>query len=144
MADKHLKKVVAQTSAIVCLLVIAGLLLSLFAPKYTPPLRYAANCLMIIAAGYNVYFLFNWLRSLAQLNHRWITVFVGVVWLVVSAAVSFVVAVLGFAECAGGCSASPPSATDWYGGLAILGVGVVFNGLLHWVHSFLGDPIRSR
>jgi hypothetical protein len=65
MADKHLKKIVAQTSAIVCMLAIAGLLLSLFASKYTPPLRYAANFLMTIAAGYNVYFLFNWLCSLA-------------------------------------------------------------------------------
>jgi hypothetical protein len=144
MADKHLKKIVAQTSAIVCLLAIAALLLSMFASKHTPPLRYAANCLMTIAAGSNVYFVFNWLRALAQSNSRWITVFVGVAWLVVSAAVSFVVAVLGYAECAGGCSASPPSATDWYGGLAILGVGVVFNGLLHWLRSFLGDPIRSR
>ena len=144
MADKHLKKIVAQTSVIVCLLAIAALLLSLFASKYTPPLRYVANCLMIIAAGYNVCFLFNWLRSLAQPNSRWVTVFVGVAWLVVSAAVSFVVAVLGYAECAGGCTARPPSATDWYGGLAILGVGVVFNGLLHWLRSFLGDPIRSR
>jgi hypothetical protein len=144
MADKHLKKIAAQTGAVVCLLAIVGLLLSLFASKYTPPLWYAANCLMIIAAGYNVYFLFNWLRALTQPNSRWVTVFVGVAWLIVSAAVSFVVAALGFAECAGGCSASPPSATDWYGGLAILGVGVVFNGLLHWVRSFLGGPIRSR
>jgi hypothetical protein len=144
MADKHLKKIVAQTSAIVCLLAIAALLLSLFASKYTPPLRYAANCLMIIAAGYNVYFLFIWLRTLTQPNSRWVTVFVGVAWLVVSAAVGFVVAVLGFAECAGGCSAGPPSATDWYGGFGILGVGVVFDALLHWVRSFLGDPIRSR
>jgi hypothetical protein len=144
MADRHLKKIVAQTGAIVCLLVIAGLLLSLLASKYTPPLRYVANCLMTVAAGYNVYFLLNWLRALAQPNSRGITAFVGVAWLVVSAAVGFVVAVLGFAECAGGCSARPPSATDWYGGLAILGVGVVFNGLLHWIRSFLGVPIRSR
>ena len=144
MADKHLKKIVAQTSAMVCLLAIAGLSLSLFVSKYTPPLRYAANCLMIIAAGYNVYFLFNWLRALTQPNSRWVTVFVGVAWLVVSAAVSFVVAVLGIAECAPGCSPSPPSAADWYGALAILGVGVVFNGLLHWLRAFLGDPIRSR
>jgi hypothetical protein len=143
-AEKHLKKNVAQTSAIVCLLAMGGLLLSLFASKYTPPLRYAADCLMIVAAGYNVYFLFNWLRALTQPNSRWVTVFVGVAWLVVAAAVGFVVAVLGFAECAGGCSASPPSATDWYGGLGILGVGVAFNGLLHWLRSFLGDPIRSR
>ena len=142
MADKHLKKTVAQTSAIVCLLVIAALFLSLFTPKYAPPLRYATNCLGIISVGYNLYFLFNWLRSLAQANSRWPTVFVGVAWLVVFAAVSFVVAALGFAECAGGCSAHPPSATDWYGSFGILGVGVVFNGLLHWVRSFLGDPIR--
>jgi hypothetical protein len=144
MADKHLKKIVAQTSAMVCLLAIAGLLLSLFASKYTPPLRYAENCLTIIAAGYNVYFLFNWICSLAQANSRWPTVFVGAAWLVVSAAVGFVVAALGFAECAGGCSARPPSASDWYGDLGILGVGVVFNGVLHGVRSFLGDPIRSR
>jgi hypothetical protein len=122
--------------------VIAALFLSLFVSKYAPPLRDAATCLGIIAVGYNLYFLFNWLRSLAQANSRWPTVFVGVAWLVVFAAVSFVVAALGFAECAGGCAAHPPSATDWYGGLAILGVGVVFNGLLHWVRSFLGDPIR--
>jgi hypothetical protein len=144
MADKHLKKTVAQTSAIVCLLAIAGLLLSLFASKYTPALRYPANLLMTIAAGYNVYFLFTWLCSLAQANSKWPTIFVGIAWLVASAAVGFVVAVHGFAECAGGCSASPPSATDWYDGLAILGVGVVSNGLLHWLRSFLGDPIRSR
>jgi hypothetical protein len=144
MADKQLKKFVARTSAIVCLLAIAGLLLSLFASKYTPPLRYADNCLMIIAVGYNVYFLFNWLRALTQHNSRWVTVFVGVAWLVVSAAVSFVVAALGFAECAGGCLEKPPSATDWYGDFGILVVGVVFNGLLQWVRSFLGDPIRSR
>jgi hypothetical protein len=138
------RKIVAQTSAIVCLLAIGGLLLSLFASKYTPPLRYAENCLMIIAAGCNVYFLFNWLRALTQPNSRWVTVFVGVAWLLVSAAVGFVVAVLGFAECAGGCAARPPSASDWYGDFGILGVGVVFNGLLQWVRSFLGDPIRSR
>jgi hypothetical protein len=144
MADRHLKKIVAQTTAIVCLLAIAALLLSLFASKYTPLLRYAADCLMTIAAGYNVYFLFNWVSSLAQANSKWPTIFVGVAWLVVSAAVGFVVAVHGFAECAGGCSASPPSARDWYDGLAILGVGVVSNGLLHWLRSFLGDPIRSR
>jgi len=144
MADKHLKKIVAQTSAIICLLAIVALLLSLFASKNTPPLRYAADSLMTVAAGYNAYFLFNWLRALAQPNSRWVTVFVGVAWLIVSAAVSFVVAVLGFAECAGGCSARPPSATDWYGGLAILGVGMIFNGLLHWVRSFLGEPIGSR
>jgi len=144
VADKQLKKLVAQTSAIVCLLAIAGLLLSLFASKYTPPLRYAENCLIIIAAGYNVYFLFNWICSLAQANRRWPTIFVGAAWLVVFAAVIIVVAVLGFAECAGGCLTRPPSATDWYGDLGILGVGVVFNGLLHWVRSFLGDPIRSR
>jgi hypothetical protein len=144
MSDKHVRKIVAQTSVIVCLLAIPALLLSLFASKYTPPLRYAANFLMIIAAGYNVYFLFNWLCSLAQANSKWPTIFVGIAWLVASAAVGFVVAVHGFAECAGGCSASLPSATDWYDGLAILGVGVVSNGLLHWLRSFLGDPIRSR
>jgi len=144
MAEKHLKKIFAQTSAIVCLLLIAALLLSLFASKHTPPLRYAANCLMTIAAGYNVYFLFNWICSLSQANGKWIMVFIGAAWLVVSAPVSFVVGVLGYAECAGGCSSRPPGATDWYGGLAILGVGVVFNGLLHWIRSFLGDPIRSR
>ena len=144
MAEKHLKKIVAQTGAIVCLLLIAALLLSLFASTHTPPLRYAVNCLMTIAAGYNVYFLVNWLRSLAQANSRWIIIFIGAAWLVVSGAVGFVVAVLGYAECAGGCLARPPSATDWYGGLAILGVGVVFNGLLQWIRSFLGDSIRSR
>lgn len=143
MADKHVKKI-AKTGVIVCLLAIAGLSLSLFESKYAPPLRYAANCLMTIAFGYNFYFLFNWLRALTQPNSRWVTVFVGVAWLVVFAAVSFVVAALGFAECAGGCSAQSPSATDWYGGLAILAIGVVFNGLLHWLRSFLGDPIRSR
>jgi hypothetical protein len=144
MAEKHLKTIVPRTGVIVCLLAIAGLLLSLFESKYAPPLRYAANCLMTIAFGYNVYFLFNWICSLAQANSRWPTVFVGVAWLVVFAAVSFVVAAFGFAECAGGCAAHPPSATDWYGGFGILGVGVVFNGLLHWVRSFLGDPIRRR
>jgi glucan phosphoethanolaminetransferase (alkaline phosphatase superfamily) len=144
MTDKHLKRIIAQTSAIICLLAIAALFLSLIASKHTPPLRYAADLLVTIAAGINVYFLFNWLRALTQPNSRWATVFVGVAWLVVSAAVSFVVAVLGFAECAGGCAAHLPSATDWYGGLAILGVGVVFNGLLYWVRSFLGDPIRPR
>jgi hypothetical protein len=141
--DGDMRKIVAQTSAIVCLLAIAGLLLSLFASSRAPPLRYAADCLGIIAVGYNLYFLFDWLRSLAQANRRWPTVFVGVAWLVVFAAVSFVVAALGFAECAGGCAEHPPSATDWYSDLALLGVGVVFNGLLHWVRSFLGDPIRS-
>ena len=144
MAEKHLKKLVAQTSVIVCLLAIAGLLLSLFASKYTPPLRYAANSLMTIAFGYNLYFLFNWLRALVQPNSRWVTIFVGVAWLVAFAAVSFVVAALGFAECAGGCAASLPSATDWYGGFGILGIGVVFNGLLHWLRSFLGVPTRPR
>jgi hypothetical protein len=144
MADKQLKKNFAQTSTIVCLLAIAALLLSLFASRHAPPLRYAANYLGIIAVGYNLYFLFNCVRSLAQANSKWPTVFVGVVWLVVFAAVSFVVATLGFAECAGGCSARPPSATDWYGSFAVLGVGAVFNGLLHWVRSFLGDPIRPR
>ena len=144
MADKQLKKIVARTSAIVCLLAIAGLCLSLFASKYTPPLRYAANGLMTIAFGYNAYFLFNWICSLAQANSRWPTVFVGVAWLVVFAAGSLAVAAFGFAECAGGCLTRPPSATDWYGGFGILGVGVVFNALLHWVRAFLGDPIRSR
>jgi hypothetical protein len=143
MADKRVKKI-AQTSVIVCLFAIAGLLLSLFESKYEPPLRYAANCLMTIAFGYNFYFLFNALRALTQPNSRWVTVFVGVAWLIVFAAVSFVVAAFGFAECAGGCASHPPSATDWYGGLAILGIGVVFNGLLHWLRSFLGYPIRSR
>ena len=144
MAEKQLKKIVAKTGAIVVLLAIAGLLLSLFESKYEPPLRYAANCLMTIAFGYNVYFLFNWLHALTQPNSRWVTVFVGVAWLVVFAPVCFVVAAFGFAECAGGCAAHPPSASDWYGGLAMLGVGVVFNGLLHWLRSFLGDAIRSR
>jgi hypothetical protein len=143
VAEGHLKRIVAQSGVIVCLLAIAGLLLSLFVSKYTPPLRYAANCLMTIAFGYNVYFLFSWLRALTLPKSRWVTVFVGVAWLVVFAAVSFVVAAFGFAECAGGCLTRPPSATDWYGGLAILGIGAAFNGLLHWVRSFLGDPIRS-
>jgi uncharacterized membrane protein YtjA (UPF0391 family) len=144
MEEKHLKKIGAKTGTIVFLVAIAGLLLSLFESRYAPPLRYAADCLMIVALGYNFYFLFNVLRALTQPNSRWVTVFVGVAWLIVFAAVSFVVAAFGFAECAGGCAAHPPSATDWYGGLAILGVGVVFNGLLHWLRSFLGDPIRSR
>jgi hypothetical protein len=144
MADKPLQKIVAQTGATVCLLAIAALLLYLFASKHTPLLRYAENCLIVIAAGYNVYFLFNWICSLAQANSRWATVFVGAAWLVLSAPVCFALAVLGFAECAGGCSARPPSATDWYGDLAILGLGMAFNGLLHWVRAFLGDPIRPR
>jgi len=144
MADTHLKKIVARTSAVACLLAIAALLLSLVASKHTPPLRYAVNCLITIGAGYNMYFLFNWLRSLTQPKGRWITVFVGVAWLAVSAAIYFAVVVLGYAEGAGGGSESPPSAADWYGGLAILGVGVVFNWLLHWIRLFLGDPIRSR
>jgi hypothetical protein len=143
MAEKHLKQF-AQTGVIVCLFAIAGLLLSLFESKYEPPLRYAANCLITIAFGYNFYFLFNALRALTQPNSRWVTVVVGVAWLIVFAAVSFAVAAFGFAECAGGCASHPPSATDWYGGLAILGVGVVFNGLLHWLRSYLADPIRSR
>jgi Bax inhibitor 1 like len=142
--DKHLKRIVAQTCAIVSLLAVAALMTSLFWSKHTPLLQYVANGLTTIAVGYNLYFLFNWVRALQQSSSRCATVVIGVGWLIVFTGVSFVVAAVGFAHCAGGCAASSPSASDWYGGFGMLAVGVVFNALLHWVRSYLADPIKSR
>ena len=140
-ANAHLKKVVVQTSVIVRVLAIAALMPPLFPATYLPQLQSASNGLMIMGAGYNAYFLFNWLRTLAEPSGRWVTVSVGVAWLVCATALWFLLAAPGLAECAAGCAAKPPGYTAWYAGLGILSIAMTFNGLLHWAHSALGDSM---
>jgi hypothetical protein len=113
---------------------IAGVLALSFGGGELNPVQVLVFCLAVGGIGFNVYFLYRWIRALASGGRKGITLLIGAVWLIASVAVSVITFALGFASCAGGCSSGGAGLADWLFMLATWGIGVGFKRWLDKVH----------
>ena len=138
MPNNDSKRTLARIVVVISGVAIIVLLLSLGDGR-TNPLRFVLNVFVTVAVGFNAYFLFKLLRALGLYDRKGITAAMGVVWLAIFAGAMAAVAVLGFAEGAGGGSAGIPGGADWLVALAVLGIGAAFRFLLSKVHGARED-----
>src|SRR5271165_1276804 len=116
MPNHDPKRTLARVVVVISGVAIVLLLLSLGDGR-TNPLRFVLNALSVVALGFNAYFLFKILRALGLYGRKGITAALGAVWLAIFAGAMAVLALLGFAEGAGGGSAGIPMGADWLGAL---------------------------
>ena len=134
MLNKEMKRRLARAGVVMSALAIV-ILIAATPDGRASPLRYLLDALGLVGIGFNFYFVFNFFRAVGRYERKGSTLMIGALWLVVFVVVMAIVAVLGFAEGAGGVGYGSPSAAAWLGAVATWGVGVGFNSLLFKAHK---------